>query len=57
MVLDTRLFSYFTIGPEEIVIAGIEAFRGFAHEPARAGMIGSCAVFVEPEHDLFALPS
>ena len=42
---------YWVIGAvtEEIVIAGIETFRIFAHEPAEAGMISSGAVFVEAE--------
>jgi hypothetical protein len=50
MVLDTRLFSYFTIGPEEIVIAGVKELRVFAHEPAKLRIVSPCPVFVEPEH-------
>jgi hypothetical protein len=32
---------------EEIVIASAEQLGVFAHEPAKAGMIGSCAILVE----------
>jgi hypothetical protein len=34
---------------EQIVIAGVEQLRIFAHEPAQAGMIGPCPILVESE--------
>src|SRR5262249_38779882 len=39
---------------EEIVIAGVEQLWIFAHEPAKAGVIGARAIFVEAERPILA---